>query len=358
MASYRQLLLPDAVGAGTGGATLASRLSENPLIRVAVLEAGIDYTLDPISAALVSVPGYDVVGCGSSPIDAFNDRVDWGFETVPQAGANNRVVRYARGKTLGGTSTRNFMIYQRPAVGALQKWAQLTGNPQWSFANFFPYFQRSPSFTPPKRPPRDEIPAAQYNAAAFSPTGGPLSVSYPNTAQKFSKYVQLALNEAGVPTAQDFNSGKLDGVQYNSATINPNGGTRSTSRSSFLNVAALRPNLDVFSAALAKKIIFTNSTNGGKPRATGVVYSYLTGTDLTLNTLTATREVIVSAGAFHSPQLLMVSGIGPRDQLQKFNIPIVYENANVGESTTCVCASFSAQFHVADSSNAVIRVIG
>jgi len=310
---YMQIFLP------------AARLSEDPHIRVAVVEAGIDFALSPTNKALVDTPGADTVGCGSDQDDAINDAIDWRLMTTPQSGASHRRVRYARGKTIGGSSTRNFMIYQRGSKGSLDQWAELTGDPDWTFENRFSDYQKSVSFTAPKHDLRQELPEAEYDTRAFTQAHGPVQVSYPNMAQPFSKYMQLSLNEKGVPTAQDFNRGNLSGVQYASTTIDPKNGHRSTSRA-FLTAAHSRDNLAVYTTALVKKILFDHAS---PPTAQGIEFVYtLTGLS---ETLEARKEVIISAGVFQSPQLLMVSGIGPRDQLEANNIPIRVESPNVGQ---------------------------
>ncbi|PWN52088.1 alcohol oxidase [Violaceomyces palustris] len=347
------------VGAGTAGMTLAYRLAQDPNVKVAVLEAGIDYTSNLVNQALVEIPGADTIGCGASETDFLNNMIDWGYVTAPQTGAGNRQVRYARGKCLGGSSARvgafnmmgastypspffppplpllpsshlcNFMLYQRPTKGSMQKWVDLTGDPQWNFDARFQDFKKSVKFTPPKSNLRQDSPSAQYSAASFDPAStGPLQVSFPNFAQPFSKFVQLGLNEVGIATTQDFNGGSVNGVQYCPLTVNPQGGGRSTSRSFFAAGQQL-PNLKVFNEALAKRIIIDAPSNGGKPIAKGVRF-----TQFSLQTLDvyATKEVIVSAGAFGSPQLLMVSGIGPKDQLERFNIKTIVEAPGVGQN--------------------------
>ncbi|WAQ84880.1 hypothetical protein PtA15_5A453 [Puccinia triticina] len=313
------------IGAGTAGMTLAARLSEDPDIHVAVVEAGIDYALSPANKPFVDTPGADTLGCGSKQDDAINDAIDWRFNTTPQSGANNRTVRYARGKTIGGSSARNFMVYQRASKGSLDKWAELTGDPEWSFEKRFVDYQKSVSFTAPKYDLRQESPRAQYDQLAFTQSHGPVQVSYPNMAQPFSKYMQLSMNEKGIPTSQDFNGGNLSGVQYASTTIDPQNGHRSSSRS-FFTAARSRSNLVVYTTAMVKRITFDESA---PPRAEGIEFIYtLTGL---ADKLLARKEVIVSAGAFQSPQLLMVSGIGPKDQLTANQIPIRVENPNVGQ---------------------------
>lgn len=324
------------VGAGTGGMLLAARLSEDPSVTVAVIEAGDDYAATGVpilTQNLVNIPGADVVGCGSAPRDQiFNAPVDWGFKTAPQSGAAGRVLNNARGKTLGGSSARNFMILQTPSARSLDTWVAATGDTQWSFENRRNDYKKSYAFTPPKADLRQEMPAAQYDAndwIANNPRSL-LSASYPNYAQNFSKYMQLSVNEKGIPTIRSFNGGKLLGAQYSTATINPNGGVRSSSRDAWV-VASKRPNIKLFTASTVKRVVL--DTSGSKPKATGVFFSSSTVllNRVELFALHARREVILSAGAYQSPQLLMVSGIGPRDQLTAQNIPVIVENANVGQ---------------------------
>lgn len=225
-------------------------------------------------------------------------------------------------------------------------WQSLTGDVNWGFSQRFSDFKKSMTFTPPKHELRQEIPAAQYDPADFGSSSSiaSLSVSYPNTPQNFSKYAQLSANELGTQTVKSFNGGSLLGVQYNSATINANDGTRSTSRK-FYDEASKRSNFQIFYQMMAKKILLVKNAKGN-PQATGVAYSTLPGGLGTTGILYARKEVIVSGGAFHSPQLLMVSGIGPQAQLQAQSIPVVVQNENVGQGmvSVVVCLFALSQF--------------
>ncbi|KAF2719296.1 GMC oxidoreductase [Polychaeton citri CBS 116435] len=309
------------VGGGTAGLVLAERLTENPDITVAVIEAGTYYQItNPI---LSSTPAGDSFWCGSSPADT-NPLVDWNFVTQPQAGANGRSIHYARGKCLGGSSARNFMIYQRGTVGSYQQWADAVGDQSYTFNNLLPFFKKSVQFTPPG-PSRAANASAEYNPAAFDPAGGPLQVSYANYAGPFSSYMEGSFREIGIPQAQDFNSGSLMGSQYCSSTIRPSNERRDSSQTSFLTTDIRgRDNLKVYDVTRAKKINF----NANK-KATGVNVVTAGIAPFTVN---ANKEVIISAGAFQSPQLLMVSGIGPAATLQRFNIPAISILAGVGQN--------------------------
>jgi choline dehydrogenase len=212
------------------------------------------------------------------------------------------------------------MIYQRPDVGSLQLWADSIGDQSYTFDALLPYYKKSCTFTPPG-PTRAANATTEFNPSAFSPAGDPLHVSYANYAGPFSSWMEPALNEIGIPTAVDFNSGEVMGAQYCSSTIDPTTEMRDSSQTSFLNAAATRPNLSVYQATLAQKIIFDSSK-----RAVGVA---ILGA-----TLTARKEVILSAGAFQSPQLLMVSGIGPASLLTSLGIPVIADRPGVGQNLT------------------------
>ncbi|KAK8016724.1 hypothetical protein PG993_014913 [Apiospora rasikravindrae] len=305
------------VGGGTAGLVLAERLSEDASVKVAVIEAGTYYQVT--NPVLSTTPAGDSFFAGASPSDT-NPLVDWNIVTTPQAGANGRRIHYARGKCLGGSSARNFMLYQRGSAQSYDQWADAVGDSSYRWDSLRPYFQKSVAFRPPSSARAPNATAA-YDPAAFSAGGGPLQVGYPNYAQPFASWLQPALNEIGVPTARDFNSGRLMGCQYAATTINSDM-QRETSETAFLKMAAGRPNLAVLQLALAKKVLFD-----AQKRATGVVYQV---GPLTF-TARAAREVLVSAGAFQSPQLLMVSGVGPAATLAKFRIPVVADRRGVGQ---------------------------
>ncbi|KXX79350.1 Versicolorin B synthase [Madurella mycetomatis] len=310
------------VGGGTAGLVLANRLSTNSNISVAVIEAGSFYEVtNPI---ISQTPVGDVLFAGADPTDT-NPLVDWNFVTEPQIGANNRKIHYARGKCLGGSSARNFMIYQRGSKQSYQQWADRVGDHSYTWENLQPHFKKSIQFTPPSNT-RFANASAEFDASAFSTQGGPLQVSYANYAQSFSTWLEPALNEIGVPHTDDFNSGTLMGAQYCASTIRPKDQTRDSSQTSFLKDARGRRNLKIYINTLATKIVFDDDK-----RATGVrVESRPAG--LIQYTLHARREVILSAGAFQSPQLLMVSGIGPREELGKHSIPIISDRPGVGQT--------------------------
>jgi choline dehydrogenase len=215
------------------------------------------------------------------------------------------------------------MIYQRGTEQTYQKWADAVGDPSYTFDNLMPYFKKSVSFTPPG-PKRAANASAGYSATAFSAAGGPLDVSYANFASPFSSYIKGALNEIGLGDAPDFNSGSLMGAQYCSSTIQPSIQKRESSQTAFLTSSVIsRSNLKVFTLTTAQKILFdsTKKATGVRVKSSGLTFD-----------LTARKEVILSAGPFRSPQLLMLSGIGPATTLKKYDISVISELGGVGQN--------------------------
>lgn len=213
----------------------------------------------------------------------------------------------------------------RGTEGSFQQWADLVGDQSYAFDKLLPYFQKSVQFTAPDMNIRSANASTEYNLGAFSPNGGPVQVSYPNYAAPFSSWVERGLRAIGLSEASDFNSGVLSGSEYTPVTLRASDQTRSSSEASFIQDAinAHNPNLKLYTGTIARKILFD-----GNKTATGVEVQ--SGT--TVYTIHAAKEVIVSAGAFQSPQVLMLSGIGPASTLQQFNIPITVNAPGVGQN--------------------------
>ncbi|KAL3474027.1 hypothetical protein BJX99DRAFT_248495 [Aspergillus californicus] len=301
------------VGAGASGIPLAVRLAQS--YQVALIEAGGRYE---VSNPLFRTPAADVLPVGSQP--GATTAADWGFVTTPQSGANARAVHFARGKCLGGSTAMNFMIYQRPSRGSFDMWVEAVNDSSYSYDNTLPYYQRSTKFTPPNNEERFTNATPLFNERAFPP-GGPLEVTYSNYAMAFSTWMARGMQAIGLEESSDFNSGKTEGYQFCTSTIRASDQSRSSSESSFLSKPVR--NLTVYEDALAKRVLFDARKNAiGVEVCQGSI----------IWTVTASREVIVSAGVFQSPQLLMVSGIGPRDQLQEHQIPMVSELPGVGQN--------------------------
>lgn len=257
--------------------------------------------------------------------------VDWSLVSQPQTGAAGRRVHYAAGKTLGGTSALNTLAYNRGTKGSYQKWATLVGSTAYTWDNFLKYFIKSSELTPPDFAKRNTPNATfTYDASVWC-TGkncGPLQVSYSNWVDPSHTCFAAGLKSIGLNTSTvGHNSGVLQGGAYTTETIDPSDpwfgtATRSSSESSYLRWAIANTQLMVHYRTMATKILFTSG------RATGVSVS----TEGYPYTLTAKKEVILSAGTFRSPQLLMVSGIGPSAKLSSLGIPVVSDLAGVGQN--------------------------
>ncbi|CAG8016569.1 unnamed protein product [Penicillium salamii] len=314
------------VGGGNAGLTIAARLAEGQNGSVAVVEAGTFYEIG--NGNKDQVPGLDDNYISKDP-DDWQPLIDWGYVTSPQKHALNVEMHYARGKCLGGSSARNYMIYQRGTNASYQRWADLVGDESYTFDRMLPYFERSVCFTPPNEELRFTNSSPLYDASVMGDCQGPLSISYSNYAFSFASWATNGLRAMGIQPIDGFLSGSLLGQSYVISTINATTMTRDSSETSFMRMALEYPNFAVYSLSMAKKIIFSpDNKNKNRKKATGVVVD----TQGARYVLTATKEVIVSAGAFASPQLLMVSGVGPAAHLEKHGIPVVADRPGVGQN--------------------------
>lgn len=199
------------------------------------------------------------------------------------------------------------------------------GDQAYSWDNFLPYLQKSVKFTPPNVALRGANTSdIQFDPNAYQPTGGPLQVSFANFASPLSTWMKLAWQALGVKPANGFSSGTLSGVQYVTLNVNPADMHRSDAASSMFESARNRTNLVVFAYTQAMKITFDENKV-----ATGIMANDLNNETFPL---TATREVVSCAGVFRSPQLLMVSGIGPENTLQNYSIPVIADRPGVGQN--------------------------
>ena len=281
------------VGAGSAGCVMAARLTEDPNTSVILLEAG-----GNDSNMWIHIP----LGFGKTFADK---RVNWCYETEPDPGAGGRKIYWPRGKVLGGSSSINGMVYIRGQHEDFDMWRQM-GNTGWSSTDVLPYFKRAEHQT---RGP-DE----------FHATGGPLCVSDVQEGHPICEAFIKACNEAGYKRNDDFNGKDQDGVGYHQTTIN--NGRRCSTAVGYLHPAMKRPNLRVVTHAHTQKVVFE-----GK-RATGVAYRQ-NGVD---RVASARKEVILCAGAIGSPQILLLSGIGPQAHLAEMGIPVVHHLAGVGQN--------------------------
>ena len=271
------------VGAGSAGCVLAARLTEDPDTRVALIEAGPPDTANEIHIP-VAFPAL------------FKSRWDWDLDSEPEPGLGGRRAYLPRGRMLGGSSSMNAMIYIRGARADYDEWAA-SGASGWGYDDALPYFLRSED---------NERGASDYHGV-----GGPLRVSEGRSLSPLSDAFVQGAEQAGYPRNDDFNGARQLGVgRYQLTQRN---GMRCSAAVAFLHPAMQRPNLTVIPGALAHRILFDNG------RAAGVEISR--GGEI--EQIRAEREVIVSAGAYGSPHLLLLSGIGPADQLTAFQIAVV-----------------------------------
>ncbi|KAF3044427.1 hypothetical protein E8E12_010550 [Didymella heteroderae] len=309
------------VGGGTAGSVIAARLTEHSNASVALIEAGAFYELS--NGNWSQIPYWSEQWVGAEP-DDWQPLIDWGLFTEPQI--SGKRIHYAQGKNLGGSSGRNQMMYHRPSVGSLQAWADHVGDQSWNWANMTKYYKRSMKLIPNVANRTTEEGSAVYDADAYGASGSnsqPLYVSYPNYINPLSQYAAAAFQAIGLKQIPGFASGILNGFGWWQFTIDGRTGLRSSAESSFLAKAFSRPGLTSYINAQARSIIFENNT------AIGV---NVTNYGVRPFTISARKEVIVSAGAWHSPQLLMVSGIGPKVTLDRFGIKVVKDLPGVGQN--------------------------
>ncbi|OTB05389.1 putative GMC oxidoreductase [Hypoxylon sp. CI-4A] len=308
------------VGGGTAGLTLATRLRQQNAGSVAIVEAGSFYETTngnqsqiPADASIYTTKGQN----------DWQPLADWGYVTVPQEGVFNESIHLARGRMLGGSSARNFMIYQRGSNGSYQQWADAVGDDSYAWENFLPFFEKSVNFTAADSSLRFSNSTPDYDITTLGDANGPLSITYPNYAYPFSSWGVNALKEIGMNAIDGFVSGDLIGSSYLLSTINADTMYRESSETSFLRIGLDDPDYTVYTLTMAKKIVFDDSKT-----ATGVLVDTI-GSQYTLS---ARKEVIVSAGAIGSPQLLQASGVGPSDLLNSLNIPVVADRPGVGQN--------------------------
>lgn len=281
------------IGAGSAGCVMANRLSENPRNSVTLLEAG-----GSDKRFWVKVP----IGYGRT---FFDSRVNWMYRTEKDAGINNRSSYWPRGRVLGGSSSINAMVYIRGHQRDFDDWRD-KGNPGWGYEDVLPYFKKSED---------SELAEGSHHSK-----GGPLHVSQTHSEihHLCDNWLQAA-RESGLPVTDDFNGAQMEGAGIYSITTR--NGVRESTASAFLDPAKKRDNLRVITGAQVSRIEFD-----GK-RAVGVEYRIGRQSKF----LKASKEVILSAGAINSPQLLELSGVGNPDILRSHGIDVVHANSNVGE---------------------------
>lgn len=281
------------VGAGSAGCVLANRLSEDPGNRVLLLEAG----------------GADINPWIHIPVGYFktmhHPATDWCYLTEPDEGINGRRLQWPRGKVLGGSSSLNGLLYVRGQAEDYDRWAEL-GNPGWSFDDVLPYFKKS----------EDQ----ERGADKYHGVGGPLKVSDLRLRRPIADYFIEAAQQIGIPYNDDYNGADQEGVGYFQQTAYK--GFRWSTAKGFLRPARKRDNLHVETKAQTTRVLFEGR------KAVGVEYQK----GGQLHQVKANAEVVLSAGAIGSPQILQTSGIGPGALLQKVGVPVVHDLPGVGRN--------------------------
>jgi choline dehydrogenase len=286
------------VGAGSAGCVLAARLSEDPDTSVLLLEAGPPDVKENIHVPL----GY---------LQLASTDVDWDYHSAPEPNCDNRRLPLPRGKVLGGSSSVNAMVYIRGNHADYDSW----GAPGWSWDDLFPYFLKAED---------NERGASEWHGA-----GGPLAVSDQRSGNVITPAFVDAGSEAGLDRNEDFNGADQDGVGMYQVT--QRGGMRASAAVAYLHPAIERPNLTVMPYMQVERLLFEGT------RAVGVEASQLGQSQQ----LRAEREVILCGGAYNSPQLLMLSGVGPAEHLAMREIELLLDQPAVGENLSDHAASFS-----------------
>jgi len=278
-------------GAGSAGAAVAGRLSENGKYTVLLLEAG-----PPDTNPWIHVP----LGFAKTYV---NPKVNWKFESAPQPQLGDRRIYAPRGKTLGGSSSINGMVYIRGNHRDYDDWRQ-RGCEGWDWDSVLPFFKKAQN--------------QERGASEFHGTGGPLNVSNQAEKSELAEAMIQSAQKLGIPYTDDFNGAQQEGVGYYQTTTSNR--RRWSTAKAYLSDAKNRPNLEIRTNCQATRMLIEND------RAVGVEYQSPRGRE----TARANREVIVSGGAYGSPQLLQLSGLGPAGHLQEMGITVVKDMPAVG----------------------------
>ncbi|MFM1849606.1 MAG: hypothetical protein RL446_445, partial [Pseudomonadota bacterium] len=307
------------VGAGSAGCLLANRLSANPNHRVALVEAGgaDDWFWIKIPVGYL----YTIA----------NPRTDWCFKTEPDPGLNGRSIHYARGRVLGGCSSINAMIYMRGQASDYDLWAQATGDDRWRWGDGSSKGSQSGQTLSIYKSLEDYFDGAN----PWHGAGGEMRVERPRVRWEILDAWQAAAAQAGIAPIDEFNRGDNAGSAYFHVTQKT--GRRWSMADAFLHPIAHRPNLTIFKNTHALKLLFDHQVgehqrHGAWTQASQRAVGLQVLQDNQIRELKAAKEVVLSAGAIGSPQLLQVSGVGPADLLSAHQIPVRVELPGVGEN--------------------------
>ncbi|WP_272971781.1 GMC family oxidoreductase [Comamonas terrigena] len=300
------------IGGGTAGALLANRLSADRSLRVLLIEAGRkdDYHWIHIPVGYLYCIG--------------NPRTDWLYQTEPDAGLNGRRLRYPRGKTLGGCSSINGMIYMRGQARDYDAWAQITGDDAWTWDSVLPAFRRHEDHWRLDQPEGVNENFKRLHGNKATGSTGEWRVEKQRLRWDILDAFAQAAQQAGIPATDDFNRGTNEGVGY--FEVNQKAGLRWNTAKAFLRPTCYgRPNFELWTCAQATRLLNQRQADGSL-RCTGV--EVWTGDERLV--AHASEEVVLSAGAVNSPQLLQLSGIGPGSLLQQHGIPTLCDLPGVG----------------------------
>ncbi|KAL3481260.1 glucose-methanol-choline oxidoreductase [Aspergillus californicus] len=303
------------VGGGTAGLVLASRLSEDRDVSIAVLEAGQDMATDP----RIQIPAMFTTLMGSD--------ADWKFQSTPQPELNNRVMKAPQGKVLGGGSGINGQAFIAPSKAGIDAWESL-GATGWTWENLHPYYKKSYTIQLPDAQTRDHI-GIDWVDADINGSSGPIKASFPaNREDPLSKAWVDTFKGLGFKAVGDPFSGQSLGGYSNLATVDAETKTRSYAASAY-GAPALQQGVQIVTEARVHRILFNSSESDEiGATATGVEFS-IQGQTYILN---ANKEVILCAGALNTPKILELSGIGNEELLRQLDIPVTIHNPHVGEN--------------------------